>query len=115
MCVGVVPLGKVDRRAAFPRWLKSPRSEEHARNTLLKSPGVFLGTPDDLTTVDTSLIDFENESIKDVYQGDKEKAMLAAGESAQRINDLPKVNDMVQSIVNEAEDCLRRVQTKILV
>lgn len=96
------------------RWLKSPRSEEHARNTLLKSPGVFLGTPDGLDTLDMSLINYEIESINAVYEGDKEKAMLAAGESAQRINDMPKVNDMVQSIVKEAEDCLRRIQTKIL-
>ena len=29
------------------RWLRTPRSEEHAQNTLKKSPGVFLGTPDD--------------------------------------------------------------------
>ncbi len=28
------------------RWLKTPRSQEHAKNTLRKSPGVFLGTPD---------------------------------------------------------------------
>lgn len=96
------------------RWLKSPRSEEHARNTLLKSPGVFLGTPDDFTSIDMSLINFEIESINAVYRGDKEKAMLAAGECAQRINDMPKVNDMVQSIVKETEDILRRIQTKIL-
>ena len=31
------------------RWLKTPRSDEHAKNTLKKSPGVFLGTPDDYT------------------------------------------------------------------
>lgn len=96
------------------RWLKSPRSEEHARNTLLKSPGVYLGTPDDLTSIDMSLINFEIESINAVYRGDKEKAMLAAGESAQRINDMPKVNDMVQSIIKDAEVILRRIQTNIL-
>jgi enoyl-[acyl-carrier protein] reductase II len=96
------------------RWLKTPRSEEHARNTLQKSPGVFLGTPDDYTTIDMSLIDFEIESMNAVYAGDKDKALLAAGESAQRVNDMPKVKDMVQGIVKEAEDILRGVQTKYL-
>lgn len=96
------------------RWLKTPRSEEHARNTLKKSPGVFLGTPDDYTTIDMSLIDFEIESINAVYKGDREKALLAAGESAQRVNDMPKVNDMVQGIVKEAEDILRGVRAKYL-
>src|SRR5512136_1548106 len=57
------------------RWIKNPRSEEHAKNTLQKSPGVFLGKPDDYTTIDMSLIQYEIESIKAVYEGNKEKAM----------------------------------------
>jgi NAD(P)H-dependent flavin oxidoreductase YrpB (nitropropane dioxygenase family) len=96
------------------RWLKTPRSDEHARNTLKKSPGVFLGTPDDYNTMDMSLIQFEIESIKATYEGNREKALMAAGEVAQRINDMPKVNDMVQIIVKDAEDILRNVQKKYL-
>lgn len=91
------------------RWLKTPRSIEHAANTLKKSPGVFLGTPDDYTTIDMSLIRYEIESIKATFEGDKEKAMMAAGEVAQRIKDMPKVDDMVQEIVREAEAILRNV------
>ena len=91
------------------RWLKTPRSIEHAANTLAKSPGVFLGTPDDLSTLDMSLIRYEIESIKATFEGDREKAMMAAGEVAQRINDMPKVNDMVQEIIKEAETILRNV------
>ena len=49
------------------RWLKTPRSQEHAKNTLEKSPGVFLGQPDDYSSIDMSLIDFEVESIKAAY------------------------------------------------
>jgi NAD(P)H-dependent flavin oxidoreductase YrpB (nitropropane dioxygenase family) len=96
------------------RWLKTPRSQEHAKNTLQKSPGVFLGTPDDYATIDMSLIEFEIESIKAAFEGNKEKALLAAGEAAQRIKDMPKVNDMVQEIVREAEAILRNVP-KLLV
>jgi NAD(P)H-dependent flavin oxidoreductase YrpB (nitropropane dioxygenase family) len=91
------------------RWLKTPRSIEHAANTLKNSPGVFLGTPDDYTTIDMSLIQYEIESIKATFEGNKEKAMMAAGEVAQRIKDMPKVNDMVQEIVKEAETILRNV------
>jgi NAD(P)H-dependent flavin oxidoreductase YrpB (nitropropane dioxygenase family) len=96
------------------RWLRSPRSEEHARNTLEKSPGVYLGTPDDYTTIDMSLINFEIESIKAIYEGDKEKALMAAGETAQRINDMPKVEDLVQSIMKEAEKILENMPKKFL-
>jgi len=91
------------------RWLKTPRSVEHAANTLKKSPGVFLGTPDDYTTIDMSLIMYEIESIKATFEGNKEKAMMAAGEVAQRIKDMPKVDDMVQQIVKETETILRNV------
>jgi enoyl-[acyl-carrier protein] reductase II len=91
------------------RWLKTPRSIEHAANTLKKSPGVFLGTPDDYSTMDMSLIRYEIESIKATFEGDRERAMMAAGEVAQRINDMPKVNDMVQEIIKEAETVLRNV------
>ena len=97
------------------RWIKNKRSEEHAVNTLNKSPGVYLGTPDDYTTIDMALINYEIESIRAVCLGDKEKAMMAAGEAAQRISDMPKVNDMVQTIVKEADAILRSVQTKFLV
>ena len=96
------------------RWVKNARSEEHAVNTLKKSPGVYLGTPDDFSTIDMKLIDFELESIKAVYDGNKDKAMMAAGECAQRINDMPKVNDMVQAVVKEAEEILNGVQKKLL-
>jgi NAD(P)H-dependent flavin oxidoreductase YrpB (nitropropane dioxygenase family) len=96
------------------RWLKTPRSIEHQKNTLQKSPGVFLGTPDDYATIDMSLINFEIESIQAVYEGDKEKALMAAGEAAQRIKDMPKVNDMVQDIVKETEEILRSVPKKYL-
>jgi len=96
------------------RWLKNARSDEHAKNTLQKSPGVFLGIPDDFLTMDMSLIEFEVESIKAVYDGNKEKALMAAGEAAQRINDMPKVNDMVQTIVTDAENILRSIPAKYL-
>ena len=96
------------------RWLKTPRSVEHAKNTLQKSPGVFLGTPDDYTTIDMELIKFEVESIRAVYEGRKETALLAAGEAAQRINDLPKVADLVEKMGKDAEAILRSVQTKLL-
>ncbi|MCX6006116.1 MAG: nitronate monooxygenase [Chloroflexi bacterium] len=96
------------------RWLKTPRSIEHAQNTLQKSPGVFLGTPDDFSTIDMNLIMYEIESIKATFEGNKEKALMAAGEAAQRIKDMPKVNNMVQQIVTEAENILRDVPKKLL-
>jgi enoyl-[acyl-carrier protein] reductase II len=88
------------------RWLRNPRSEEHAVNTFKKSPGVFLGVPDDYSNMDRSLIDYEIESIKATYEGNLEKALMAAGECAQRINDLPTVKEMVERIVSDASEII---------
>ncbi|MFW6333975.1 MAG: NAD(P)H-dependent flavin oxidoreductase, partial [Desulfosalsimonas sp.] len=96
------------------RWLKTPRSLEHAKNTLEKSPGVFLGTPDDYSTIDMSLINFEVESIKAVYEGNPEKAMMAAGECAQRIKEMPKVDDMVRKLVEETEERIANLPRQFL-
>jgi enoyl-[acyl-carrier protein] reductase II len=67
-----------------------------------------------MATLDLKLIEFELESMQAAYDGDKGKALLAAGEAAQRINDMPKVNDLVQVMVKDAEDILKGVQTKFL-
>jgi len=95
------------------RWVKTPRSIQHQVNTLKGSPGVFLGTPDDYTTIPMDLIKYEIDSINAIYKGDTEKAMFAAGEAAQRCNDMPKVDDLVQGIVKEAEEILGNLSKKI--
>ncbi len=97
------------------RWLKTARSQEHAVNTLKKAPGLFLGVPDDFASKGSQeLIEYEVESIKAVCLGEKEKAMMAAGEAAQRINDMPTVNDLVQTMVKDAEAALRGASAKYL-
>jgi NAD(P)H-dependent flavin oxidoreductase YrpB (nitropropane dioxygenase family) len=80
------------------RWLKTQSSLQHQKNTLKMSPGVFLGTPDDFTTVPPELIQNEVEGIKAVY----------TGECAQRVEDLPAVQELVDGIMKEATEIVRR-------
>ena len=81
----------------------------HLQNTVVKSPGVFTGVPDDWTTVPLELIEYERDGIKAVCMGDRENAMMAGGECAQRVNDLPKVQDLVDRIMNEATEIVRNM------
>lgn len=97
------------------RWLKTPRSLQHQENTLKMSPGVFLGRPDDLDTVPPELIESEIASMNAVYAGDEANALLAAGECAQRIDDLPLVDDMVQKVMIEVEATLASVEKSFLI
>ena len=62
------------------RWLKTPSSLEHQKNTLAKSPSIYLDTPDDYNTPGAQeLVAYETEGIKAVCMGDREKAMMAGG------------------------------------
>ena len=90
------------------RWLKTPSSLEHQKNTLAKSPSIYLDTPDDFNTPGArELVAYEREGIKAAWAGDQEKAMMAGGECAQRVEDLPKVQDLVDRIMQQATDILQ--------
>lgn len=95
------------------RWLKNKNSIEHQKNTLKFSPGVFLGVPDDLSTVPSSLLDYEYAAVNAVFFGDEEKAMMAAGECAQRINDCPTVKEMVEKVMADTEEVLKKASTHV--
>jgi NAD(P)H-dependent flavin oxidoreductase YrpB (nitropropane dioxygenase family) len=97
------------------RWLKTPSSLEHQKNTLAKSPSIYLDTPDDYNTPGAQeLVAYETEGIKAVCLGDREKAMMAGGECAQRVEDLPKVQDLVDRIMKEATDILQNAPKFII-
>lgn len=91
------------------RWLKTPVSQKHQENTLKMSPGVFLGRPDDYSTVPQELIQSEIAAMNAVYAGDESKALLAGGECAQRISDLPSVEDLVKRITEEAGEVIAKL------
>jgi len=84
------------------RWLKTPSSREHQKETLTKSPGVYLDTPDDFSTVPIEMLTRERDGINAVCRGEREKALMAGRECAQRVEDLPSVQDMVTGIIDEA-------------
>jgi NAD(P)H-dependent flavin oxidoreductase YrpB (nitropropane dioxygenase family) len=84
------------------RWIKTATSVEHQKNTLELTPELFLDTPGPITEGALKLMDDENKGIRAVNTGDREKAMYAGGECAQRVNDTPKVKDMVDGIIEDA-------------
>ena len=95
------------------RWIKTPTTLDHAENTVKSSPGVYLGRPDDMADA-AELVAREREGLIAAYTGDKEKAMMAGGECAQRIDDLPPVEELVGQIMDEAEDIIRNLPKRFL-
>jgi NAD(P)H-dependent flavin oxidoreductase YrpB (nitropropane dioxygenase family) len=91
------------------RWLRTATSMAHAKNTLKYAPGSYLGIPDDLTTIPDDLINAENFGLSATRDGDKENAMAAAGECAQRISDLPTTKEMVARVMADTEDIMKNL------
>jgi NAD(P)H-dependent flavin oxidoreductase YrpB (nitropropane dioxygenase family) len=96
------------------RWLKTPASLHHQEDTLKMSPGVFLGRPDDLSSIPRELYDSEEAGINAVYEGDESKALMAGGECAQRVDDLPRVADLVERIMSEAQETVQQLPARFL-
>lgn len=97
------------------RWIKTPVSLEHQKNTIEKAPGVFLGAPDDgMSQGAIELMEFEKKAIDATFAGDESKALYAGGECAQRIEDMPPVQEVVDRIVNEAKEIIKGFPTRYL-
>jgi len=96
------------------RYLKNEASMELTQITVTKAPGLFLGQPDDLTTVAPEVILKELEGFGALFRGDEKKALLAGGEVAGRIDDLPTVKELVERTVKEAEEIIKSLPAKIV-
>jgi len=96
------------------RYLKNQASVELTRVTVSKAPGLYLGQPDDLTTVAREVMDKENEGFDALFRGDEPKALIPGGEVAGGIDDLPTVKDLVERTVAEAEGIIRGLPQKLV-
>ncbi len=95
------------------RWIKTETSKEHQKNTLKYTPELYLDTPGPLHEGALKLMANEMVGINAVYDGDRSKAMMAGGECAQRIGDLPLVADMVNKVMEEAEAVIKNLPSVI--
>jgi NAD(P)H-dependent flavin oxidoreductase YrpB (nitropropane dioxygenase family) len=76
--------------------------------------GFAWNKPDDLSTVPAELINAEVMGMNAVLDGDEENALMAAGECAQRIDDMPTAEELVQRIVNGASEILETLPKRFL-
>lgn len=111
---GIVEAGDRDTLVARgfvgpARWIKTETSKVHQKNTLEYTPELYLDSPGPLTEGALKLMAYERDAINAVYDGDRSKAMMAGGECAQRIGDLPLVADLVQSIIADAESIIKNM------
>jgi len=91
------------------RWVKTKVSKEHQKNTLKYTPELFLDTPSPLNEGALKLIENEINAINALRAGDADNALVAGGECAQRVNDLPMVQDLVDQIMKDAVNTIKNL------
>jgi NAD(P)H-dependent flavin oxidoreductase YrpB (nitropropane dioxygenase family) len=97
------------------RWIKTPVSLQHQENSLKQSPGVFLGRPDEMMSEGAlKLIINEIEGMNAAYRGDEEKMLIAGGECAQRVDDLPPAQDLVDRIMKEGTEIIEGIADRLI-
>jgi enoyl-[acyl-carrier protein] reductase II len=88
------------------RYLKTEGSMELTRLSVAKSPGPYLGEPDNLKEVPRELVVKEVDGGAALNEEDEHRAIMPAGEVAGRIRDIPTVKELVEGIVCEAEEII---------
>jgi NAD(P)H-dependent flavin oxidoreductase YrpB (nitropropane dioxygenase family) len=98
------------------RWIKTPLTLKHQEESLKLAPGVFLGKPDDgVSEGAMQLMANEIEGINAAYRGEADKAMIAGGECAQRIDDLPTAKELVNRTMKEGTEIIEGLAGRVLV
>jgi len=95
------------------RYLRNEASVQLARLTAEKVPDLFAGQPD--VALDQTLLATELEGHKALAGEDDEKALFYGGEVAGRIQDIPSVKELIERIVEEAEDIIKELPGKVIV
>lgn len=96
------------------RYIKNEAAIDFARLTAAKAPGVYLGEPDDLTTVASEVMSREDRGWEALYRGDGPAALMPGGESAGLVTDLPTVAELVERVAREAEEVVREMPRRFL-
>jgi NAD(P)H-dependent flavin oxidoreductase YrpB (nitropropane dioxygenase family) len=95
------------------RYLKNEVSMELTEMTVRKAPGLYLGQPEDLATLDPEVMRKEIDGFSGLFAEDEKKALLPGGEVAGRIDELPTVKELVDSTMREAEEIILSLPEKL--
>ena len=76
---------------------------------------MFLGKPDEMVSEGMiELIRDEIEGMNAAYRGDEEKMLIAGGECAQRVEDLPSAEELVARIMKEGTEIIEGIAARLL-
>ena len=86
------------------RYLKNDASIRLTEVTLKNTLRLFLGEPDE--AIDHEIFQVEMEGMESLLGDDDEKALFFGGEVAGRVDDIPTIKELLDSIEKEAEEII---------
>ena len=81
------------------RFVRNSRAERIVEQTLKDVPRFYLGEPLDSNE---EILRLERTGFEDLLDAKEDTALMFGGEAVGRIDDLPKVNDLIRDIMSEA-------------
>jgi enoyl-[acyl-carrier protein] reductase II len=88
------------------RFLRNTRAEDIVKQTLEDLPNFYLGEPLDSNE---KILDLERTGFVDLMDEKEDTALMFGGEVVGRIRDLPTAAELIDGIVSDASDVLRKV------
>lgn len=86
------------------RFIKSEASMEIGETTIAKLPRMFLGEP---VGIVGEVAQCEMKGFGGLLTGDESTALMLGGEVAGRIESIPTVKELIETIMNEAEEIIK--------
>jgi len=96
------------------RYLRNEASRGLAEITVSRTPGLFLGQPDEMTGIDPDVLRAETEGLEATFAGDEARALVTGGEVAGRIDDIRPVGELIEETVREAEEIILGLQRTVV-
>lgn len=89
------------------RFLRNKRSIELVDATIRGSPDLYKGIP---TGSSQEIIDLEVGGLENLFRGNIDATPILGGIVAGRIHDIPKVSDLIDGIIKEADSVLEELK-----
>ena len=93
------------------RFLRNRRAEMIVEQTLRDMPSFFLGAP---VESNQKILELERSGFNDLMDSKTDTALMFGGEVVGRISNLPTVQELIESIVEEAATILRTLPDRVL-
>jgi NAD(P)H-dependent flavin oxidoreductase YrpB (nitropropane dioxygenase family) len=86
------------------RFLRNKRAEDIVHRTLDDVPGFYLGEP---VESNEEILELERDGFEDLMDGHPDTALMFGGEVVGRIDNLPTVEELINRIIEEAQDVIK--------